>query len=243
MDVKRPAGNVERPVNSLADLRFDHQTLDSILAEVGRLGLRTLEGWDAAAATLVERDRVATFGSTDPRVNPVDQCQYDSSRGPCVDSLNGDIHYFNSADIEPRWRQFADVAADHDVYSVLSFPLHLDGEVIGALNFYSRERDAIRPGQREEGSLFAAQAAVTIGNAKTMVEANDQVAQLEEALQTRTMIGQATGLLMAHEGLTSEEAFRKLVTASQNANIKLREIAQRYVASWESKAARDPSSN
>jgi AmiR/NasT family two-component response regulator len=47
------------------------------------------------------------------------------------------------------------------------------------------------------------------------------------------MIGQATGLLMAQEGLTSGEAFQRLVRVSQNANIKLREIAQRYVRSWE----------
>jgi AmiR/NasT family two-component response regulator len=46
--------------------------------------------------------------------------------------------------------------------------------------------------------------------------------------------------LMAHEGLTSEEAFQKLVNASQQANIKLRDIAQRYVTAWEEKA-RGPS--
>ncbi|MDP9067582.1 MAG: ANTAR domain-containing protein [Actinomycetota bacterium] len=63
--------------------------------------------------------------------------------------------------------------------------------------------------------------------------AKAQVAQLEEALLTRTTIGQAVGLLMAQEGLGSEEAFMKLVHVSQNANIKLRDIAQRYVDAWE----------
>jgi AmiR/NasT family two-component response regulator len=40
---------------------------------------------------------------------------------------------------------------------------------------------------------------------------------------------------MAQEGLTSDEAFQKLVFVSQNANVKLREIAQRYVETWEKK--------
>lgn len=62
--------------------------------------------------------------------------------------------------------------------------------------------------------------------------------QLEEALLTRTVIGQATGLLMAQEGLTSEEAFARLVRVSQNANLKLRDIAQRYVDTWEDKATK-----
>jgi GAF domain-containing protein len=121
---------------------------------------------------------------------------------------------------------------------VLSFPLRLEDEVIGALNFYSSERDAVRPGQREEGSMFAAQAAIVISNAQIYLKKETQVAQLEEGLQTRTMIGQATGLLMAQEGLTSEEAFQKLVRVSQNANIKLRDVAQRYVHAWEERASK-----
>lgn len=59
--------------------------------------------------------------------------------------------------------------------------------------------------------------------------------QLEEALATRTTIGQAVGLLMAQEGLTSEQAFQKLVQLSQTSNVKLRDIAERYVRTWEEK--------
>lgn len=107
---------------------------------------------------------------------------------------------------------------------------------MGALNFYSLERDALRPGQREEGSFFAAQAAVTAAHAKQFATLGNQVEQLEEGLKTRTLIGQATGLLMAQEGLTSDEAFQKLVKVSQTSNVKLRDIAKRYVEAWETKA-------
>ena len=69
-----------------------------------------------------------------------------------------------------------------------------------------------------------------------LAERGVQVAQLQAGLETRAVIGQATGLLMAQEGLSSEEAFQKLVKVSQTANMKLRDIAQRYVDTWESKA-------
>ena len=134
------------------------------------------------------------------------------------------------------WRQVAETAADSDVYSVISFPLRLYKDVIGAINLYSRKRDALEPGQREEGVLFAAQAAVAISNTRAYLGKQTQVDQLEDALETRTLIGQATGLLMAQEGLTSDVAFKKLVVVSQNSNIKLREIAQHYVESWAKKA-------
>ena len=230
----RPTGRIERTINSLADLELSNETLDSLLVHIGRVGLTTMKGWDAAATTIVERDKVTTFGTTDERINPVDQAQYDFRRGPCVDALSGDSQYFDGQSIQPRWRQFAEAAGDEGIYSVVSFPLEVDEQVIGALNFYSGERDALRQGEREEGLLYAAQAAVTLANALALENKDKQVDQLQEGLQTRTMIGQATGLLMAQENLTSEEAFQKLVRVSQTSNIKLREIAQRYVEQWES---------
>lgn len=235
MEDQRASGEIEKPVNSLADLHLAQETLDSVLCHIGRLGVEALDGWGAAGTTLVERDKVATFGVTDQSVNSVDQFQYDARQGPCVDALSGEVHYFDGRDVRPEWQEFARKAADCGIHSVVSFPLRLGGDVFGALNFYSKKPDALQQGQREEGAVFAAQAAVILSNMKTLDDVSSQADQLEEALKTRTMIGQATGLLMAHEGLTSEEAFQKLVKVSQNANVKLREIAQRYVDTWESK--------
>ena len=229
----RPVGRIDGRVNSLEDLRLEGQTLDRLIGTIGRLAVESLSGWDAAATSLATGDEVATYGATDDRVNPVDQAQYDAGKGPCVDALNsGESQYFDGNTVPARWRQFAKVASDHQVYSVLSLPLKLGGESVGAINLYSSERDALRPGHREEGSLFAAQAAITVANARDFIDKEAQVAQLEEALQTRTMIGQATGLVMAQEGLSSDEAFQKLVKVSQKANIKLREIAQDYIETW-----------
>ncbi len=72
---------------------------------------------------------------------------------------------------------------------------------------------------------------------RSLLEASVHELQLEEALETRTVIGQAIGLLMAQEAFTSDEAFQKLVGVSQNSNIKLRDIAQRLVDAWEEKVA------
>lgn len=236
MEDQRPGGQIANVVNSLSDLELSNETLDSVLGHIGRLGVDAMEGWDAAAATMVERDKVATFGATDERAQSIDQMQYDSRRGPCVDALTNGIQYFDGTSVKPPWRQFAEAAADVGIYSVLSFPMKVGDEVVGALNFYSSERDAERDGDRQEGMLFASQAAVTLANARTLNARAEQVEQLEGGLRTRALIGQATGLLMAQEGLTSEEAFQKLVHVSQNANIKLRDIAQRYVDAWENKA-------
>jgi hypothetical protein len=230
---ERAKGRAERSLNPLAALPLSGADLDVIIHQIGQMGVETMSGWHGCAASLVEGDKVATFGATDEELNKVDQGQYETMKGPCVDALGGDIQYYDGTNDLGRWRQFAQVAADAGVYSVVSFPMKLNGDTLGALNFYSREREALREGQREEGQLFAAEAAVAVANSKAYTDKTTQIQQLEEALKTRTMIGQATGLLMAQEGLTSEEAFQKLVQVSQTANVKLREIAQRYVGAWE----------
>lgn len=73
---------------------------------------------------------------------------------------------------------------------------------------------------------------------RSLLESTVNEAHLLEALATRTVIGQAVGLLMAQEGLTADEAFQKLVGVSQGANTKLRDIAQRYVDAWEDRCKR-----
>ena len=60
--------------------------------------------------------------------------------------------------------------------------------------------------------------------------AREEIETLKEALRTRTVIGQAIGLLMCEATITADAAFARLVDASSHTNVKLREIAERMVA-------------
>ncbi len=59
--------------------------------------------------------------------------------------------------------------------------------------------------------------------------AGEEASGLREAMEGRAVIGQAQGLLMAEHGITAAEAFDLLVKASQNSNVKLRDIAAQLV--------------
>ena len=60
-----------------------------------------------------------------------------------------------------------------------------------------------------------------------------EVAGLRRALETRTTIGQAVGILMAHRSLTVDGAFAHLVELSSHSNTKLRDVAAAVVAHTE----------
>lgn len=61
------------------------------------------------------------------------------------------------------------------------------------------------------------------------LESADMTEQLTEAMHTRDVIGQATGLLMGRLNIDAVQAFDRLVRASQKGNVKLRDIAARIV--------------
>lgn len=59
-------------------------------------------------------------------------------------------------------------------------------------------------------------------------------AALQESLRSRTVIGQAMGLLMRDLGITGDAAFAHLVQLSSHRNVKLREVAAGMVRDAES---------
>ncbi|MBB6437182.1 ANTAR domain-containing protein [Streptomyces candidus] len=61
------------------------------------------------------------------------------------------------------------------------------------------------------------------------LEAADVQEQLTEAMHTRDVIGQATGILMGRLDIDAAQAFERLVRTSQKGNVKLRDIASRIV--------------
>lgn len=56
-----------------------------------------------------------------------------------------------------------------------------------------------------------------------------EVAGLTEALESRDVIGQAKGILMASQGISVDEAFDILRRASQRLNVKLRDVAAQVI--------------
>ena len=67
-------------------------------------------------------------------------------------------------------------------------------------------------------------------NASAYWQATQLGEQLSQAMQSRAVIEQAKGILMARSPqMTADDAFELLRKASQRENIKLRDIAQRIV--------------
>jgi AmiR/NasT family two-component response regulator len=74
---------------------------------------------------------------------------------------------------------------------------------------------------------------VALEAAEAYTGAQAQAEGLQIALESRDVIGQAKGILMAREHVTADEAFDILRTTSQHLNVKLRELAARVAETGE----------
>lgn len=67
-------------------------------------------------------------------------------------------------------------------------------------------------------------------------ELEKQVGDLNETLETRKLVDRAKGILMDTQGLTEQEAFRKIQKMSMNSRKPMKEIAQAIVLAQDAKS-------
>lgn len=174
-----------------------------------------------------------TVAATDEKSLGADALQYEYGEGPCVDAAGG-AQVLHSTDLksDPRWPRYgSDAAEQYGVGSQLAYTMFADQQTFGGLNLYSKSVGGFDDDVLVLAEMFATQGAVAMGHARTF-------GQLQDALATRTVIGQATGLIMERYELDEGRAFAFLTRMSQTGNIKLRDVAEEVVSSANEKLQR-----
>lgn len=199
---------------------------EATLRDVVRAAVQLIPGVDEGSISVVIARR--TVMSQVPSAElplVVDALQEETGQGPCLDAVYeqqtvrvSDMH------TEQRWPLFAARAAAAGAGGMLSLQLYVEGENLGAMNLYSRRAGVLNDESEHVGRLFAAHAGVAYAAAR-------KEADLDQALQTRELIGQAQGILIERHKMTGQQAFALLVAASQRRNVKVRDLAEELVRS------------
>src|SRR5919205_1299238 len=205
--------------------------MQATMQRVVEAAAHNLDGEVWASVSLVhQRREVETPVVTDDRAGRADRLQYELEQGPCLDAIweqeTFQIDDMTTEQRYPRWARA--VAEETGIRSSLSLQLFTDAEQnsLGALNLYSPQPAAFDEETRGEGLAFAAQAAVALRSAQTEEH-------LRSAMATRTLVGQAQGILMERLKITPNQAFGVLSRLSQENNVRLRELARRLVETGE----------
>jgi GAF domain-containing protein len=221
---------LDNALRALSRLLLSEETLEATHGRVASLACRSLPGCDLASVTMITDGRPSTPVQTDPLAADLDAAQYRSRRGPCLEAYSvRQVVRGKISENAERWPEFSAVATKAGVRSVLAVPLVANDLPVGALNLYSRTEGGFDESDAESAALFSEQAAVACANAEVYWRTYTLTENLREALESRDIIGQAKGILMARRGCTSDAAFDALRKVSQQRNVKLRALAEQVV--------------
>lgn len=121
---------------------------------------------------------------------------------------------------------FPEIAKKEKLCSMLAVPLIVKGKVIGVLNSYTSRPHKFTAREIRLVSAVANQAAIAISNRKLAEEKETLAARLEE----RKVIEKAKGVIMKKEGLSEDDAYRKMQKQSMDSRKSMKEIAEALIS-------------
>jgi GAF domain-containing protein len=216
-----------------ADARVDQSALQELILStdgmtefLDELVQLAAAGNGSCAITVRLDNKSRTVASSDALAARCDEIQYTQGEGPCLESMRtGKVVDAPDLATDERWGNYRSYALAQGVRSVLSTPMGVDGQHFGAFNLYSLEAGGFDNAARAQAERWAQQASGAVGVALRLAERTRHGQQLAEALDSRSIIDQAIGILMAQQRCSSGVAFEILRSASQGRNVKLRTIA------------------
>lgn len=214
----------ERMAAAARELQDQVDSQATMLSAVN-LAVANVDGCDFAGISIVHaRRHIDTPAATDGSARTADRLQYELGEGPCLDAIwEQQTIYSPRLSDDPRWPSWGPrVAEKTGARSVLAFQLFTTGNTLGALNLFSRTEDGFADDDRNDGLALAAHVAIAVAAAQ-------EIQSLSSAMDSRSLIGQALGIVMERYKIDVAHAFAVLTRVSQAGNVKLRDVAEELV--------------
>jgi transcriptional regulator with GAF, ATPase, and Fis domain len=190
---------------------------------------------DAGGILVDSGGRLELLAASSHEVSELETYQLDVDEGPCVESFQtGEPVQEHATDtLLQRWPRFGQTMLAAGFESVLASPLEIQGRVFGAMGIFRRAGTGF---SAEEG--LVARAFADIASILTLqlgqIPEEQAARRLQEALDGRVLLEQATGVLAGAHGLTMADAYELLVQSAKDRNEPLTAWAVQVIASAQS---------
>lgn len=175
--------------------------------------------------------RLHVFASSSEHTRLLELFQVEANAGPCLEAyltrdtvLVPDIQHERT-----RWPEFAERAAEYGFGAVFALPLRLRDERVGAVNLFRTQPGVMSEGDLSVGQGLSDVAAVGILHQRILVRAEVINQQLQTALNTRTVIEQAKGVLAERGAIDMDQSFTLLRGYARRTNQRLADLARAVV--------------
>lgn len=226
----RPSVHATAPLRVLLDFRAGscEESLTLLVRSAPR-ALAEVAGCALDYAVTLPRQCQASLvqGTSETAVASVHDDE-DRGDGPVCQALTGRVAVIaNSYVADPRWPAYSRAFRRAGYRSEASVPIPLAPGHFAALTLLSREDNVFSASVIAAASAFSKRAGSSYAMAEEFRTAQALAAQLQSALETRTSIDVACGVIMAQNSCSYDDAFSILAAASSHRNVKLRLVAER----------------
>jgi len=185
---------------------------------------RTLLDADIAGLMLVDHAGTLRWAAADPMVQTHEGELEQLAHGPCrVAFAQRAPAAVPDRSVEPGWSEPAQAGIDADIHAGLSVPVFVGGGPVGTLDVF-----VTAPREWDDSETAALQAYAGLVASLLVAAATARVtgrlaAQLQAAVEHRSLLEQAIALLVHREGMDAQAALEWLRTAARSSG---REVAQ-----------------
>ncbi|MDQ2882256.1 MAG: GAF and ANTAR domain-containing protein [Actinomycetota bacterium] len=191
---------------------------------------RCMELLEVSAAGLLltdSHDQLQVMASSAENIHLLELFQLQNYQGPCLDCYRtGEpVSHPDLNLAADRWPLFAPAATESGFRTVHALPMRLRSQVIGALNLFHTEPNALASAVTKVGQAMADIASIGLIQERAARHQDIVVDQLHTALDSRVIIEQAKGVIAERRGIDPGEAFTLLRGYARKHNQRLTELA------------------
>ncbi|MDT4914914.1 MAG: hypothetical protein QOC66_4042 [Pseudonocardiales bacterium] len=187
----------------------------------------------AAAGIMLsdQRGNLRVMASSTEQARLVELFELQNDEGPCLDSfrMSQPVELTRLGEAEDRWPRFVQAASDAGFDAVQALPMRLRDQTIGALNLFYRADQKSDASDSHLAQALADVATIGILQQRSIHRSEELAEQLQTALDTRTIIEQAKGVLAERGGLTMVAAFEVLRRYCRSQRLHLADTARGIV--------------
>ncbi|SCL72452.1 GAF domain-containing protein [Micromonospora citrea] len=203
---------------------------DEALAALVRIARDAVDGVSWCGFTALRAGEPAGVAASDARLAGLDDLRHGPD-SPAMDAIRRrEMILSDHLGREPRWPAWTPRARELGVRGVISAPVDVDEQVIGAINLYAGTSDLLTPGHQLTAMLLAEHAGLLLAAVRDRARQAARAGELDSSMLGDGVVGQAIGVIMTQRGCPAEEALDVLRSAASSLDIPLREVADRLVS-------------
>jgi GAF domain-containing protein len=202
---------------------------EEVARRVADSAASSVTGASGASFTLWEESDAVLTAATHPELADLLELQVATSEGPAIAARDSGtaVEVADTLD-EERWPRITAYALRRGIRAMFASGLAVDGRA-ASLTLYAVRPRPFPPNAAAAVELLAGQALIALRQLEDYDGARSMAEQMRQAMESRSVIDVAKGMLMQALGCDADTAFAELVAASQRSQVKLADIARRLV--------------